>query len=226
MEPVRVATFDCYGTLIDWEGGAAAFLYQLARRHEPRPPSGRELRERWEELQFERLQGEYRHYREILSESLATWAGERGYRWNEDDGEALTRSMESWQPFPDTVPALRAAKDAGLRLWIISNTDRAIIAHSLRHLEVELDGVTVAEDCRAYKPSDAPFDHALDAIGLPPEQILHVAFGFKYDLAAAQRHGMRTAWVNRHMEPAPGPERPDHEWRDLWPLAQVTGVQH
>ena len=67
----------------------------------------------------------------------------------------------SWQPFPDTVPALRAAKDAGLRLWIISNTDRAIMEHSLRHLEVEFDGVTVAEDARGYKPSDAPFQHAL-----------------------------------------------------------------
>ena len=80
---VKVATFDCYGTLIDWEGGAASFLYELARRHEREPPPGRELRERWEELQFERLQGEYRSYREILADSLAEWAGERGYRWND-----------------------------------------------------------------------------------------------------------------------------------------------
>jgi 2-haloacid dehalogenase len=222
MDPVRVATFDCYGTLIDWEGGAAAFLYDIARRHEREPPPGRELRARWEELQFERLHGEYRGYREVLADSLSAWAGERGYRWNDRDGEALARSMESWQPFPDTVPALRAARQAGLRLWIISNTDRAIIEHSLRHLEVEFDGVTVAEDCRAYKPSDAPFEHALREIGGPPEEILHVAFGFKYDLAAAQRHGLRTAWVNRHREAAPGPERPDYEWTDLWPLTDVA----
>ena len=110
---IRVATFDCYGTLIDWEGGAGAFLYELARRHEQDPPPGRELRERWEELQFERLQGDWRSYREILADSLAEWAGERGYRYNERDGEALARSMESWQPFPDTVPALRAAKRRG-----------------------------------------------------------------------------------------------------------------
>ena len=217
----KVATFDCYGTLIDWEGGAASFLYSLARRFEPDPPEGRELRERWEAIQFELLQGEYRGYREVLAESLGSWAAERGYGLEADDGEALALSMESWQPFPDTVPALRAAKEAGLRLWIISNTDRAIIAHSLRHLEVEFDGVTVAEDARAYKPSDPPFDLALDAIGVAPEEILHVAFGFKYDLAAAQRHGMRTVWVNRHRDPAPGPERPDHEWDDLWPLAEL-----
>jgi 2-haloacid dehalogenase len=218
---VKVATFDCYGTLIDWEGGAASFLYQLARRHERQPPPGRELRARWEELQFERLSGDYRSYREVLADSLSEWAGERGYRWNTGDGEALARAMESWQPFPDTVPALRAAKESGLRLWIISNTDRSIIAHTLRHLEVEFDGVTVAEDCRAYKPGDEPFQHALSAIEAEPGEILHVAFGFKYDLAAAQRHGMRTAWVNRGRIAAPGPERPDYEWADLWPLATL-----
>ena len=218
---IKVATFDCYGTLIDWEGGAASFLYDVARRHEDDPPTGRALRERWEEVQFELLQGDYLPYREVLGQSLRAWAEERGYPVAEGDAEAFARSMESWQPFPDTVPALRAAKDTGLRLWIISNTDRAIIRHSLRHLEVEFDGATVAEDARAYKPSDAPFDLALDQIGVTPDQILHVAFGFKYDLPPAQRHGMRTAWVNRHREPAPGPERADHEWDDLWPLAEL-----
>ena len=158
----------------------------------------------------------------MLAHSLAEWAGERGYRWNQRDGEVLARSMQSWQPFPDTVPALRAAKEAGLQLWIISNTDRSIMEHSLRHLEVEFDGVTVAEDARGYKPGDAPFLHALGQIGVDRSEILHVAFGFKYDLAAAQRHGLRTAWVNRHREPAPGPERPDHEWSDLWPLVDVA----
>jgi 2-haloalkanoic acid dehalogenase type II len=222
MNPIRLATFDCYGTLIDWEGGVGSFLYEIARRHEHDPPPARDLRERWEALQFERIQGEWCSYRGVLADSLAAWAGERGYRFNERDAEQLARSMESWQPFPDTVPALRAAREAGLRLWILSNTDRAIIAHSLRHLEVEFDGITVAEDCRAYKPSAVPFERALHEIDVPPEQILHVAFGFKYDIAPAQRLGLRTAWVNRKREPNPGAEQPDHEWDDLWPLAAVT----
>jgi 2-haloalkanoic acid dehalogenase type II len=216
-----LATFDCYGTLIDWEAGVGSFLYELARRHEHDPPPARELRERWEALQFERLQGQWRGYRQVLADSLAAWAGERGYRFNEHDGELLARSMESWQPFPDTVPALQAARDAGLRLWIVSNTDRAIMEHSLRHLDVEFDGVTVAEDCRAYKPSTTPFEHALREIDVPREQILHVAFGFKYDIGPAQQMGLRTAWVNRKQEAAPGAERPDHDWSDLWPLAEL-----
>ena len=222
MEPVRVATFDCYGTLIDWEGGAAGFLYEIARRHERHPPPGRELRARWEELQFERLQGDYRGYREVLADSLAEWAGERGYRWNDRDGEALARSMESWQPFPDTVPALRAAKEAGLRLWIISNTDRAIMDHSLRHLEVEFDGVTVAEDCRAYKPerravpARAARDRRLPG-GDPPRGVrLQVRPGG----GAAPRDADGVGEPGG--VPAPGPERPDLEWRDLWPLAGMA----
>jgi 2-haloalkanoic acid dehalogenase type II len=199
-----------------------AFLYELARRHEHDPPPARDLRERWEALQFERIQAGWRSYREILADSLAAWSGERGYRYNEHDGEALARSMESWQPFPDTVPALRAAQDAGIKLWIVSNTDRAIIEHSLRHLEVDFAGVTVAEDCRAYKPGIEPFERALHEIDLPSDQILHVAFGFKYDIGPAQRLGLRTAWVNRKQEQAPGPEQAEYEWSDLWPLAGVS----
>lgn len=218
----RLVTFDCYGTLVDWEGGAAAFLYELALRHgEAQPPPGRELRDRWEAIQFELLQGEYRRYRDVLSESLRAWMDERGYPWQQEEGEALLRSMRSWQPFPDTRPALERAQAAGMRLAIVSNTDRDIIAHTVRHIGVAFDDVITAEDAGAYKPADAVFDYALERLATPPEEILHVAFGFKYDIGPAARHGMRTAWVNRHAEPPPGDERFDHEWRDLWGLAEL-----
>jgi 2-haloacid dehalogenase len=224
MHGIRTATFDCYGTLVDWEGGLGAFLYDLARSHdEDDPGPGRALRERWEEIQFELVQGEYRHYRDVLALSLERWSEERGMRWNEEKGAALVRAMESWQPFPDTVPALRQAKDAGLRLVIVSNTDRAIIGHTLRQLEVDFDDVVVAEDCRAYKPSAEPFHRALEVTGEEPDRVLHVAFGFKYDIGPAKRLGFRTAWVNRKREPRPGPDEPDLEWDDLWPLAGVAG---
>jgi 2-haloacid dehalogenase len=218
-----VASFDCYGTLIDWEGGLGSFLYELARRNgDPDPGPGRALRERWEELQFQQLQGGYRSYRQVLRESLAEFASERGYRSSDEDGEALARAMESWQPFPDTVPALRRAREAGLRLVIVSNTDRAIIEHTLRQLELDFDDVLVAEDCRAYKPSLVPFERAVEVIGDEPERMLHVAFGFKYDIGPAGRVGFRTAWVNRKREPPPGPERPDYEWDSLWGLAELA----
>src|SRR4051794_33923172 len=165
------------------------------------PGPGAALRERWEELQFELIQGDYRRCSNVLRDSLSEWAGERGYRWNEKDGHALVHAMESWQPFPDTVPALRRAKEAGLRLVIVSNTDRAIIQHTLRQIDVQFDEVVVAEDARAYKPAHAPFELAQRGIGVDAEQILHVAFGFKYDIGPANRLGFRTAWVNRKREP-------------------------
>ena len=222
MRPT-IATFDCYGTLIDWDGGFGSFLYSKALRlGEEEPAPGRELRERFEEIQFELIQGEYRPYREILAETMRLFCDERGWPQEEGDGEALVRAMRSWQPFPDTRPALRRTREAGLRLMIVSNTDRDIMAHSLRHLEVPFDHVQVAEDVGAYKPADEVFTRALEKIGEPPERVLHVAFGFKYDIGPAHRAGMNTAWVNRHQEPAPGGTPHDHEWRDLWGLASLA----
>jgi 2-haloacid dehalogenase len=225
-EDVRVATFDCYGTLVDWEGGAAAFLYDLAlRQGDARLEPGRLLRDRWEALQFEIVQDAYRPYHEVLAESLRRWMVERGYSWDPGEGEALVRSMRSWQPFPDTRPALRQAREAGLRLVIVSNTDRNIIEHTLRHLEVPFDAVITAEDCRAYKPSPVVFERALAQLGEPPDRVLHVAFGFQYDIGPAQRLGCRTAWVNRHAESQPAGATPDYTWRDLWGLADLAAGQ-
>jgi 2-haloalkanoic acid dehalogenase type II len=226
MPRARLATFDCYGTLVDWEGGAAGFLYGIALREgDPDPPNGMALRNRWEELQFELITGPYKPYKQILAESLRSWAAERGYTVTGDDAEALVRSMRGWQPFPDTRPALTRVREAGMKLAIISNTDRDIIEHSLRHLEVPFDDVFVAEDAGAYKPADTVFEQALQRFGEDPADIIHVAFGFEYDIAPAQRLGCQTAWVNRHVEPAPGEEKPDYEWRDLWGLAEYAEGQ-
>ena len=227
VPPVKVATFDCYGTLIDWEGGAAAFLYDLARRNGDFDPGpGRQLRERWEQIQFEAIQEEYRTYSEVLSDSLRAWVAERGYRWNTREGEALESAMQAWQPFADTIPALTRAKEAGLRLVIISNTDRHIMEQTLRQLSpLTFDAVVVAEDVRSYKPDTTAFIRALEHAGARPEEILHVAFGFEYDIAPAQEVGMQTAWVNRHRERPPGGQRPDYEWRDLWGLAEYAERQ-
>ena len=98
-----------------------------------------------------------------------------------------------------------------LRPWVL-----------LRHLEIPFDDVITAEDCRSYKPSMNNFEQLLARIGEDPKHVLHVAFGFKYDIAPAQELELRTAWVNRHRDPPPGDARPDHEWTDLWPLAGVA----
>ena len=128
---------------------------------------------------------------------------------------------DSWQPFHDTRPALTQARAAGLKLAILSNTDRDIIAHSLKHLDVPFDVVVTAEDCGSYKPSPANFERLLARTRRPAEDVLHVAFGFKYDIGPANDVGMRSAWVNRHVEETPPGAEPDHVWRDLWGLPRA-----
>jgi len=230
MAGIRVVTFDCYGTLIDWEGGTASFLYELALRDAgpaessaAELPSAAGIRERWERIQFDLIAGAYRPYKEILANSLALLAAEQGWSVTQADKAAFVRAMRSWQPFPDTRSALAAARARGAQLVIISNTDRDIIVHTLRHLEIPFDAVITAEDCHAYKPAPAVFHRALEVIGTPPDRILHVAFGFEYDNGPANAVGMRTAWVNRSARARPPGEVPDFEWRDLWALAEALG---
>lgn len=220
---ITTATFDCFGTLIDWEGGIANFLYDFAlRQGDDSAPNGNALRERWEAIQFGIIQGPYRDYKTILAESLRAWCAERGYPYTEADGLALARSMRSWPPFHDTKPALERVRAAGIKLWIISNSDHDLISHSLKHIGLPFDGLVLAEDCRAYKPADTVFEQALARIGEKPERMLHVAFGFKYDIGPAQRYGWHSAWINRNAEPKPGAEHPDFIWRDLWGMADFA----
>jgi 2-haloalkanoic acid dehalogenase type II len=224
MPELKVATFDCYGTLVDSEGGLGAFLYDLARRSgDSDAPPGSELRRRWEEIQFELVKGSYRSYRDVLEDALRTWVGERGYRWNVHDAEALERAMQSWQPFPDSVPALERAQAAGLRLAIVSNTDRYIMAETLRQLRpLEFEAVVVAEDARAYKPDTRPFTQVLTALAARPGEIVHVAGDLEYDIAPAASLGFRTAWVNRRHEPPVGDAAYDYEWDSLWRLSGLV----
>lgn len=223
-ERPTVAAFDCYGTLIDWEGGLGNFLYDFSLRAGDDPSdNGDAMRRRWEAIQFEIIQGTYRPYKEVLAQSLGEWAEERGLPYRDEDGEALARAMGSWQPFSDTRPALARAREAGLKLAILSNTDRDIIAHSLKHLNIPFDVVVTAEDCGSYKPSPTNFERLLNELDVPAAEVLHVAFGFKYDIGPANRAGMRSAWVNRHVEPTPPDAEPDYVWRDLWGLPQLVG---
>ncbi len=221
---VTWATFDCYGTLIDWEGGMGAFLYSIAQRsgdEAPRP--GPILREEWETIQFDVIQGPYKSYKQVLSESVRAWCDVRGYQYIEEYDDAAVASMRAFQPFHDTRPALLRAQAAGMQLAIISNIDHDILAHSLNHMQIEFDEVITAEDCRAYKPDHSVFEKALDQIGVPAQEMLHVAFGFKYDIGPAKQFGWETAWVNRNAEALTGSSTPDHIWSDLWGLAAFAG---
>lgn len=192
---ISVLTFDCYGTLIDWETGIREVFDRLAARHDPSCDVDR-LLARWEAIQFEQIAGPYRRYRDILQDSLrATWA-EQDIALDDEESAWLGARLGTWQPFDDTCRSLARLKQ-DYRLAILSNIDDDLLSQSVARLGVEFDALITAEQVRSYKPRPAHFDEALRRFALPAERFLHVAFGFKYDQRPALERGMLTAWIKR-----------------------------
>lgn len=225
-DELRAVSFDCYGTLIDVASGRGAFLYELALREgEREPPPGGVLAAQWAEIQFALVQAGWRPYRELVAETLRKLVVARGWRWRQKDSELLVRLTRASQPYPDAQPALAALTRSGRAIAIASNTDRQIIEHTLRQLEIAFDVVVTAEDCRAYKPAPEVMQRLLERLGEPAHRVLHVAGGYRYDIPTAHALGCRTAWINRTVQPTAFAVQPDFVWRDLWSFAdsRATG---
>lgn len=202
-----VITFDCYGTLIDWESGiAAAFGPDFDRQEIIR------LHAEIEPL----VEHDYRPYRDVLTET-AKRIGDRLGR--PTDGRFLADSLPSWQPFPDTNPALERLRAAGHRLGILSNIDDDLIALTRRHFTVDFDLVITAQQVRSYKPGHAHFTTARASLG--NARWLHAAQSNFHDVVPANALGIASAWVNRKGDrPLPG-GTPVHEVRDMAGLAEL-----
>ena len=170
----QVLTFDCYGTLIDWETGIFSALRPLLAAH-GKTISDFELLNLYSELESEAERGEFRAYREVLK-SVVRGFGERlGFQPTESQIRSLPDSLASWPPFPDTVAALRQLKSR-YRLAIISNVDDDLFAPTARRLEVDFDAVITAQQAGAYKPSLKIFQLAKQRLGVAPAQWLHHHF--------------------------------------------------
>jgi 2-haloacid dehalogenase len=193
----RWISFDCYGTLIDWKSGVERAFRELAHTSED---DTAEMFAAWERAQWEMIQQPYAPYEEILRASFRKTAEEFGYWCPGYAGEAFIESLARWQPFPDVNPALRRLAQKH-RLAIISNIDRRLLGGTLRNFAVRFDALITAEDARAYKPNPAIFRLALERLGCPPNEIVHVAFGAEYDLTAAHAIGMRLVYLNRGSAP-------------------------
>lgn len=197
VSAVRAITFDCYGTLVDWETGIVGYVAPLLERAARagkvvRPP---EWLRAWEPIQFAML-SPWRPYAEILADSFALTMRALELESFADGGPGLARSLAEWPLFPDTSSSLRRLARRR-RLGIVSNIDRALLAETLGRLMAPLSMAATAEEARAYKPDPAPFHLALERLGLSPSEVLHVAFGWKYDLGPARALGMRTCFVAR-----------------------------
>jgi 2-haloacid dehalogenase len=192
---LQALTFDCYGTLIDWEAGVRDYVAPILARSSQRDVTPEKWVERWERIQFQMLKP-YRPYREILQRSYDATMQHFGVEAFVDAGAGLARSIADWRPFADSRRALRRLAKR-YRLAIVSNIDNDLLSDSVGQLQAPFSCLVTAEDARAYKPDPKPFELAASRLAMAPDQILHAAFGWKYDLSPARAVGMRTCFVNR-----------------------------
>jgi 2-haloacid dehalogenase len=214
-------TFDCYGTLIDWEAGAITVLRPLLLRHGI-ALSDDEIITIFQDIDGSLCEPPYRPYRAVLAGVVEGFGRRFGFPVDAADREALASSVASWRPFPDTVNALRALAGR-YRLAVISNIDDDLFAATAEQLGVEFDLVVTAEQVRCYKPDLAIFEEALRRLAVEPRRIAHVAEGVT-EIPPARRLGCTTIWVRRHGRSARLlTEAPDLEVPDLKSLLVPLG---
>ncbi len=211
----RWATFDCYGTLVDWNGGIRAALESLfGVEHAER------LLARYHELEPEvQAASPGATYREVLTVALERLAEESGLTLPEGEASALARSLPSWPVFPDVEPALMETRSRGWRLAILSNTDRDLIDASMDAIGVPFDLAIVAGEIGSYKPSTRHWEVFREQTGAGPPRHVHVAQSLFHDVAPATELGISCIWINRLGEPAD--PRPAKTLPDLTGLADA-----
>jgi 2-haloacid dehalogenase len=211
----RWATFDVYGTLVDWNSGIAAELGRLFGA------SGSEdLLSAYHSIE-PRVQSENptASYREVMATVLAEIAAQAGSGLPAEERDALGRSLPSWPVFPEVPDALADARQRGWRLVALSNTDRDLIEASLRAIGVPFDGAIVASEIGSYKPAPGHWRAFYQSTGADPDRHVHVAQSHFHDVVPAGELGIRTVWVNRLGERGDPP--PTRELRDLRGLGAV-----
>jgi 2-haloacid dehalogenase len=210
----RWATFDVYGTLIDWMGGIRAELARLW----PRTDAER-LLERYHELEPRVQEGRSIPYREVLAETLARLAGEEGLERPAEEAGALGDSLPSWRPFPEVPGALAELRGRGFKLAPLSNTDPDFLTASLERIGVPVDGQVTAADAGSYKPAAGHWERFFERFAADRERHVHVAASLFHDIAPAERLGLRAVWINRLGETSDVPRAA--ELKDLSRLPDV-----
>jgi 2-haloacid dehalogenase len=219
---VTTLTFDCYGTLIDWEAGVIDVLRPLLARCGI-AQSDDEIVATFQDIEAPLCEPPYRSYRTVLADVIERFGRRFGFPLGYAEREALAVSVASWRPFPDTVRALRAL-EARYRLAIISNIDDDLFETTVPQLGVFFDCVVTAQAARCYKPDQAIFELALGRLGVKGHQVAHVAEGVT-EISPARRLGCATVWVRRRGRSARLlTEVPDLEVPDLSSLLPEMGI--
>jgi 2-haloacid dehalogenase len=211
----RWATFDCYGTLVDWNTGIARELGRLLGE-----PDSDRLLDRYHEVE-PRVQSENpaMSYREVMARVLAELAAEEGAELPEGERDALGRSLPSWPVFPEVPAQLADAHERGWKLVALSNSDPDLIAASIEAIGVPFEAAIVASEVGSYKPAHGHWRAFYEQTGAPRERHVHVAQSHFHDIVPAAELGIPSVWINRLGET--GEPRPTRELPDLNGLADV-----
>lgn len=224
----EVLSFDCYGTLIDWESGISQVLQPILHKYGVNLTT-EQLLEIYGKFESEVEAGPYKTYREVLASVLQNFGQIYHFSPIREELEFFSNSVGDWPPFADTSSALASLKER-FKLVIISNVDDDLFARSNQQLGVEFDWIITAQQARSYKPSRHNFEVAFDRVGLPPARFVHVAQSLFHDHIPAKALGLDTVWVNRRGEKAGAgatpaiaiPVVPDLEVPDLATLATLV----
>ncbi len=226
LEGVDALTFDCYGTLIDWEAGLLAAFRPVLEAHgvtfEPD-----DVLARFARLESAAEAGPYLRYRDVLVTVLRGVGSELGFQPTTEELGTFSGSVVDWPAFPDSTEALRRLRRR-FKLGVITNCDDDLFAASARRLAVDFDWVVTAQQARSYKPNEANFQLAFERIGLPRERIVHVAQSLFHDHVPAKRLGLRSVWINRRGDRAgsgatpPAEATPDATFIDMASFAAAA----
>ena len=228
FDDLQVLTFDCYGTLIDWESGIWEALCPVFADHRIEMTTDQAL-ELYSELESEAERGEYHDYKTVLRMVLEGFGSRLGFVPTQIELHRLPESVKDWPAFPDSTRALQAFKKK-YKLAIVSNVDDDLIAWSAQRLDVQFDWIITAQQAKSYKPSLNNFHLALERIGAPRNKILHVAQSLFHDIVPAKALGLSTVWINRRHDKAgfgatpPAQAQPDLQVPDLQTLAGTMGL--
>lgn len=195
FERFDTLTFDCYGTLVDWESGILGALRPLLEGRDLRP-SDDDILEAYGAIESGVQQGEFLAYAEVLRRVMDGFAERYGFALQGREREALVQSIGDWPVFPDTREAL-ATLNERFRLVVVSNIDDDLFARTAPGLGVPMDDVVTALQVRSYKPAPVHWERMLERTGAAKERVLHVAQSLFHDIAPARALGFSTVWVNR-----------------------------
>lgn len=195
LSRITTVSFDCYGTLIDWESGILPVLRFLLANHGHNLTDASIL-ELYGEFEAESEAGAYQSYRNVLQAVVRAFASRFRFEARPVEIRSLNESVRNWLPFGDTVAALRQLQRK-YKLAVISNIDDDLFAATQKHLGISFDGIVTAQKARSYKPSTNNFEIALHELSISRKELLHAAQSIYHDVVPARSLGISTAWVNR-----------------------------